>query len=135
MVWVANGAGVGGLRMLSPPPFLLSALACSSGEDCNGGSGIHRRWSRFAENVHSAHGFHPHPAACRSILRKLAARLYRQWSLEGNARSAGAVCARRVNNQWTFSTLTDLLPFERCQPALGEVTSPTVQFVFFFCDP
>ena len=73
VVWVADGEGVDGFRKLLLPPFLLPDSACSSkvtfrsrcaagshhphrfGEDCYGSSGLHHRWSRLAENVHSVH--------------------------------------------------------------------------------
>ena len=167
VVWVANGAGVDRLCKLFLPCFPLSASLCSFkvifrsrcaagsyhphgfGEDFNGSSGLHRRWSHLAENVHSVHCFLTSKAACwhnlfplarpdgrdRSFLWKLAAQLLRQRSPEDNARSAGAVCARRVINHCASSNPTDLLPFERCQPTLGEVTSPSVKFVLFFSEP
>ena len=153
--------GVDGPRESFLLPFLFSASACSSkltfrsryaphrfGIDCNGSSGLHRRWSRLAENVLSVHGLYPHPAAwlnlfpparpdgrSGSTLGSVDAQHCRQWSPEGNARSIGAVCARRTNNLCTSSTSTDLLPLERCHPAPVEVTSPSVEFLFFFNEP
>ena len=132
--WVAKGAGVGGLRKLLLPPFILSASACSFkvtfrsrgaarshhphgfGEDCNGsvqafivaGAASQKMCTVFVVSILTQQlgstCFLALPdGRCRSILRRLA-QLSRQWSPEGNARSAGAVCARRVNNQWTSST-------------------------------
>ena len=43
--------------------------------------------------------------------------------------------ATSVSNQYTFSTPTDLLPFERWQAALVEVTAPSPEFVFFCDEP
>ena len=162
-VWVADGSGADGLRKSFPtalPPSARSSkvtfrIRCAArlrhphrfGEDCNGSSGLHRRWSRLAENVHSAHGFY-HPAASlnlfplarpdgrrRSTLGRLVAQLSRQWSPEGNVRSAGAVCARRVDNHCTSRIPTDLQSLKRCQPAPDEVSPPSADLVFFFSEP
>ena len=134
-VCVADGGGADGFRNSFLLPFVFSASVRSSkvtfrsrcatglrhphrsGEACTGSSGFHRRWSRLAENVHSAHGSYPEPAAClnlfplarpdgrcRSTLGRLAAQLSRQWSPGSNVCSTGVVCARRVNNRCTSRT-------------------------------
>ena len=105
------------------------------GEDCNGSFGLHRRRSRLADNFC---GFYPHPAAwlhLSPLARPdgVADLSFENWLrstlANGLLKVTLAVLERfapgAVNNQWTSSTPTDLLPFERCQPALGEVTSPT----------